>query len=422
MERSGYSALLWSPIAVFFYPAIAALMVESQVPVVFDRYSLALASLDLWNLLLISLAIGSLIGGRERWLQLAYLLIAATSFVFPSNNQLQALTGLPLVLPAVRLLAGAALLAVEYNRWRRSYLRPNGIVIAIASLLSVLALVDLALSASFRVAPPHGVALPAKLRQDYDFSKLEGRDLILVGDSFVWGTGVELGERFGDQLEQLYSRDHPHRSVYSLGVSGHSVSGYLDLLNLLPDEASAECVIVAFYPNDMPPRARLERRIPEIFLAMGVGAPSLRVVGDRLSGLLVPSVDDYHEALIGDLDPRDPTFEARWSLLLGQLGRLFERAQALSDQIPLLVILPIMVDFRDYPLAEAHVRLALDAKEVGFRVLDLLPTFRKELTDGRSFRAAQYDNHFDATVHALVARELRRALDAGMRDRVKPIP
>lgn len=41
--------------------------------------------------------------------------------------------------------------------------------------------------------------------------------IVFLGDSFVWGVDVEVGERFTERLQ----RKHPEWSVYNLGVSGY---------------------------------------------------------------------------------------------------------------------------------------------------------------------------------------------------------
>jgi lysophospholipase L1-like esterase len=94
------------------------------------------------------------------------------------------------------------------------------------------------------------------------------------------------------------------------------------------------------------------------------------------------------------------------------IARFRELALARSDAPPLFLILPLMVDFRTYPLRAAHERLQALARRRGFEVLDLLPLFTERLVDGNRHLAAPNDNHFDAATHALVANALHDALRA----------
>ncbi len=61
----------------------------------------------------------------------------------------------------------------------------------------------------------------------------------------------------------------------------------------------------------------------------------------------------------------------------------------------MLLILPLMVDFRTYPLEGAHEDLRKTAEAVGYDVLDLLPALRQALGDGSKYRVQAGDNHFE---------------------------
>src|SRR5262249_31659976 len=123
-----------------------------------------------------------------------------------------------------------------------------------------------------------------------------------------------------------------------------------------------------------------------------------------------PDVETYHQYLVDCYDPQDSTFCARWSRLEEFVVRFRDLARERSRGKPLFLILPLMVDFHAYPLTAAHRDLAHLAERQGYEVLDLLPLFRTALGDGRAYRAAPNDNHFDARGHALVARVLKDRL------------
>jgi hypothetical protein len=175
-------------------------------------------------------------------------------------------------------------------------------------------------------------------------------------------------------------------------------------------------VILAFYPNDLEPRprspARTVRLLQRVTWPLGRSSLTIRVVHDLLGKLERPTVASYHRDLIADYRRDEPTFPARWAALIDALDRFARRARTHSARPPLLLIIPLMVDFRAYPLGEAHARLRASAGRLGYDVLDLLPTFRETLVDGEPYRVSPQDNHFDARVHDLVARLIKQHLDA----------
>ena len=50
-----------------------------------------------------------------------------------------------------------------------------------------------------------------------DYSRSEKPGIVFLGDSFVWGYDVEVGERFSEKLQAK----HPEWSIYNFGVSGY---------------------------------------------------------------------------------------------------------------------------------------------------------------------------------------------------------
>ena len=63
------------------------------------------------------------------------------------------------------------------------------------------------------------------LRDDRDIAKATAADYIVVGDSFMFGWGVEEDQRFSEQLEKRIGRP-----VYNLGITGN-LDTYQDLLD-----------------------------------------------------------------------------------------------------------------------------------------------------------------------------------------------
>jgi hypothetical protein len=251
-------------------------------------------------------------------------------------------------------------------------------------------------------------------RDAYALETVRPDDIVLVGDSFVWGEGVAKHQRFGDRLEQLYEKEGRRVRVFSLGVRGAGPPLYIESLARVPVGVRAGVVIVAFYPNDIDPRprARWLRWIFDTSWALGRSSLTCRAVHDLLPKVETPSVAAYHRSLVEDYRAADPTFPRRWADLAGSLDRFKHLADRRAPSRPLLLVIPLMVDYRSYPLTPVHDALAVAAEGLGYDVLDLLPDFRQSLVDGDRYRLKRNDNHFNASVHEFVSVLIKRCLDA----------
>ncbi len=144
---------------------------------------------------------------------------------------------------------------------------------------------------------------------------------------------------------------------------------------------------------------------------LGWSSLSFRLLHDLLGKNEIPSLDHYHRQVIEDFRRDEATFPRRWADLVRSITEFERLAQRRSTSRPLFLIIPLMVDFRAYPLSQAHDDLRRAAEDAGYDVLDLLPAFRSALGDGSKFRVSPNDNHFDARVHELVAALIKRHLD-----------
>jgi len=398
--------LLLVPLWVYAYPVLRMLLARSEVPIVLGRYSFSFFVFILVNLSVIGLILWAWRRHHHSLLQFGFLALIGMTVLLPMNNQLRYLTGVVALMPAVRLTAGIGCALAEFDRHRRRAVPPRPFWIVLGVAFFALSLVDYALVAVLAIGDrsPEG-----GLRVEYDLREVSDRDVVLVGDSFVWGEGVQLDERFGNRLEALFDEAGERTRVYSLGETGIGLLQYEALLSEVAPRQAGQ-VIVAFYMNDMPPPEMLRRRVQDFAEAFGRGFASARLVGDKLARLLSGDVHAYHRFVTESYDETSDTYEARWSLLQERIRTLGHLSAERSSRPPLLMIIPIMVDFRDYPLVDAHRQVAEVAREAGFDVEDLLPVFEEALVDGDAHRASPDDNHFDARTHELVARTLYRRI------------
>jgi hypothetical protein len=408
-----------APFVVFLYVFAGLAGARSEAPVLLNRYSFQAATLIVLCLVVFGLAATAWRrrkhGPETTLLETAALtVLVVVTLVMPGSNAVQRVPYVQYVLPVVRGLAAAALIAGQMARFRRTG-APNGPVLAAAAVLAVWASADVVIAAITRQAPPHAGSAILAFRHDYDLNAIPPRGLVLIGDSFVWGQGVGETETLGVRLEQRLRTAGGTSGagtvgtgppVYSLGAVGGGLTTYLATLSALPAGKTVDRIALVYYVNDMPPAPRLVDSFRSQMIALGVGAPTLRIVGDLAGRALTPTLDDYYAKLVADYDAGEPTFDARWRALSRQIEEFRALAAQRSRNAPLFVILPLMVDFAGYPLTDAHQRLGALATQLGFDVVDLLPVFRAQLGDGRRHLAAAEDNHFDAFTHDIVAAAL----------------
>lgn len=406
------SPLLLLPQVLYALPTIVALGSRSEIPLILGRYSKTFFMFNLWSVAVLVLGLLAWHRRSHLLLQVAYLALLASTLLVPANNQLRALPWILVLMPVIRLVTGAAMMLTAFDRYRRGVGRPRSAFLGLGAAVLTLSLLDLLLFAVIAIGPEERRP-EAEYREAYALDQVGQDDVILVGDSFVWGQGVEQDQRFGDRLEGLYREQGLATRVYSLGLVGKGVYQYLQMLAEVPPAVEASRVVVAFYMNDMPLTETLWGRIQESGSVFGRGFPTIRLLGDKLAKLLARDVHAYHAYVVDSYREDESTFPTRWALLERQLGELARLAAERSGRPPLLMLLPIMVGFDGYPLEAAHERVAAAARRAGFEVLDMLPVFKEELGDADAHRNAPDDNHFDAETHDLVARTLFGAIGPG---------
>lgn len=401
-----------APFVIYAYPTIAGIVVRSGVPTIVGRYSTFLFAFNLWNLLLFGLSF--IVWRRQSYagLQISLILLIFSTLAVPGNNQLQSLPAFAVTLISVRLFAALTMLVLEFDRFQRTNRKVKGGFLACSMVFLLISFVDFALLGFllFRSTATQGTRADLGFRDHYNLTEIKPQDIVLVGDSFVWGQGVAKEQRFGDQLEALYAQEGSPTKVYSLGVIGGAFDEYLQVLDELPSHVRAQRVIISFYMNDMPHRLNVRDKIQGLTAVLGRGCPTLGFLGDMTSKVLARSVDNYHDYLVSCFDKSDGSFAARWNLLQTQMVSCQKCAAEHSDAKPLLIILPLMVNFSSYPLEQAHRELEIMAETAGYETIDFLTSFRQQFADGDRFRAGPDDNHFDAAVHAHMAKTLKQRL------------
>jgi len=245
------------------------------------------------------------------------------------------------------------------------------------------------------------------------FEKPAGtRRLVVMGDSFAWGAGIEYEDTWGQRLERGLGRRHGERwETVNLALPGLSATDYAAQLPAEVVAYAPDVVVLGWVLNDAETKEQMKAR--ERAYALVESRPAspldasalLRLVRGRLAATRAARERvEYHRGLYRDADPGWQ--EARRSLkTIGALLR--ERG------VPWIVaIFPLFGNPLDerYPFAEGHARVAQAAAEGGARVVDLLPAYRG-LRPELLVVNGEKDEHPNEIAHRIAASVLLRALD-----------
>src|SRR6516162_11145944 len=389
--------LIALPFAFCLYPAIALLVSLSEIPTFFNMYS---RDLLLLNTAIVLSYVGMFIASWFNWRGLqftAILLVALLTFVGVPHT-VRNLPLLEVTTQLVRAAAGVSLIVVAFLANKQQVSRWSGIGVGIGAVVLLTALIDFSFSSAARLFASGDRQFYSTYRTAMDLGNLSEEDIVLVGDSFVWGWGVPIEQRVGDVLERKLGGPH----VYSLGIKGADVGNYNRQILDIPAGKRARQVIVFFYDNDMPARATLRFSLEKISVIAGQRSITGRVLIDLVRFTVTPTAELYAQEALDSFAKRDTTFEFRWRMLESGLKALYQRATERSLERPTLVILPMLVDFAT-SFDEPHRRVSELAEQIGFRALDATPSFLSVDQKLEHFRAGSNDLHLNERGNAIIA-------------------
>ncbi len=257
------------------------------------------------------------------------------------------------------------------------------------------------------------------------------RNLLMIGDSFVLGSGVDHPDAIPTRLEAELAARGEVREVFNFGMPVGAPPTYLELLrDALDSGFAAETILVGlfvgndFYDYLLPGRQRSTapaaepaprlRWLPRSELARFVRlrvSQSPRLVGLALglSGMFGISLYDTAGSYVF---LRRPTAEqeAVFDAMLGYVGRMQELAEARGRRL-LAVIFPnkIQVENQEeltgavFDAARPNQRILAFCAERGLACIDLLPALRAAWTHRGEPLFYPIDRHMNATGYRIAA-------------------
>jgi hypothetical protein len=402
--------LLALPFIIYLYPAIALLTSKSTTPVFFNMYSANLLLLNMFTVLIYGAFVLGLVTSSCS-IQFGAVFCLAILTLVAANNSVLNLAAFDAITQVARIFAGLALIAVAFFASKDERFWLSRISLGIGAILAVSAITDFGFASISRLLPTDDAAqIDRQYRIAYDLAKVTDQDIVLVGDSLVWGSGVRVDQRFGDILERRLDAEGKGSRVYSLGITGADVKGYIQQIQDLPTTPKVKQIVLCFYANDMPPRVNLQDTLQQVAASIGRRSVTLHVVVDLFQFLVTPSPEVYANLLLTHYVEDDGTFAFRWKQLEREFREFFQLAAARSYNQPMIMILPVLVDFDRAAFDDPMRRVSNLARRVGFGVVDTMPAFRADGEKAERYRAALNDLHLNEHGNSIVADVLFRTI------------
>lgn len=274
--------------------------------------------------------------------------------------------------------------------------------------------------------------------KNYSSAKPDGKTRILVlGDSFVFGWGVQDGETFSAQLE-----NHPGIEAINMGVAGYGIDQIYMSFHELGKKFNPDIVLIGIFPEDF-------WRATRAYTDAGYGKPYFRL---SQNGELIlnnsPTTDpkkipydqfpDVIEEgpierivawtatyrylrkkvlrLARDLGWIEPDLTEEWRLGRAILRQLMQDIRASGAQ-PVLFLMPPAQWMVNNKPTSIQKSLAMFAAKERVPLLDVTASFQEAVrqTDMRTYYLED-DDHWTAQGHAFAAEQILTFLNQTRHD------
>jgi len=241
-------------------------------------------------------------------------------------------------------------------------------------------------------------------RQRRELEEEDERIHILVtGDSYTFGQGVEESERFTDRVEAL----RPDLRVDNIAMTGWGLDMMVLALEAVVPRTRPDIVVVALFYDDF-------RRVRTRFAGVGFPIPRFILQGDELVLRPYPRprlyerlhlYQAYNRALRGPDRPMAGPSKTEWRINDRLLDRVHELSQTYGFRT-VLVYLPSRWTGRVDDNRRRWTRR--EAERQGFAVVDSIYEIQRDSVNA----FIRYDGHYSPRGHEIVARAILPVLDS----------
>lgn len=201
--------------------------------------------------------------------------------------------------------------------------------------------------------------------RDRDYAKAKDPSvfrIVMLGDSIVWGHGLELQDTFAKQLESLLNEVSDQKfEVLNFGVSGYSTQQEVELFRVKAKEYDPDLVIVGYCLNDFE-ESSVEG---EAFKRLYYDIFSKSYLYDHLKRVIA-GVSYNQFGYMADAPPAQFDLREQFRLLGTYSG----------GRKNLVVIFPTLENFGNYLYAIGHRRIKDAIEGLNYEILDLLDVYR----------------------------------------------
>lgn len=288
-----------------------------------------------------------------------------------------------------------------------------------------------------------GVVQGAKVKinscglRDYEYPLQKTHDvyrIIVIGDSWTFGTGVELEDIYVKKLEKLLntSGSPVHYEVINCGVGGFNTVREVEFIkekNLL--ELCPDLVIIGYNIHNMEighqyrgAKQKSDYKVQQKYNYEGPKTTFLPYdVLSKLknSSVLLQTITYRNEALLKILKIRnyEPLYSDSsegWNAAKVALGELSDMARSREVKV-LLAMFPVLSNLDDsYPFSGIHKIVGQFADSLGILFFDLFTNFKSH--NARDLWLHPQDRHPNVTGHIIVANGIYQYL---IEHRIVPI-
>ena len=249
--------------------------------------------------------------------------------------------------------------------------------------------------------------------RDRDFADRAVRGtyrIAIVGDSFAYGQGVGLDERFGERVERALNAESGTTAfeVVNFARPGAETEDHEAILDQSALAAHPDFVLLQWYVNDVEGVGANERPTPKGL----VPSATLRSVLHRHSALYyllnsrwaelqgrlgwVSNYNDYMRERFGDPDGED------WRRAEAALRRFIARCREADVRVG-IVLFPSLVD--QYALNYLHRRVLDVCEDERLECVDLAPVFAGE-PSAQNLWVNRLDSHPGSRAHEIGAQAI----------------